>query len=776
MGRIFDARNNEPIPFANIIINGTNIGSTSDLDGNFTFSGVEPGFIKLYATAVGFENSISGEIQVTSARTAYIDIPMTPAQVQLDEVVIKANAYERNLESPLSLRKIGVQEIEKSPGANRDISRVVQSLPGVASTPAFRNDVIVRGGGPSENTYYLDDVEIPTLNHFSTQGASGGPVGIVNADFLREVDLISGAFPASRGNSLSSIIEMKMKNGNPDKLNFKGTLGASDLALTLEGPIGRKATFIFSARRSYLQFLFSALQLPFLPTYNDFQLKSRIILDTKNTLTFIGLGAIDQFKLNTGLKNPTEDQQYILDRVPVNNQWSYTIGAVYKHFAERGGHTLVASRNFLDNRQYKYLDNDDSSEENKIFDYKSTEAENKLRYEYDMMLGQFALRMGGGLNFARYTNTTQRYNFVEGVGYTDVSYNSELNMISYSLFAQLSRSFVKDRLALSFGIRTDANNYSAEMSNMLDQLSPRFSASFLITDRWSVNFSTGRYFQRPAYTTLGYSNSDGELVNKNNGVKYIYNDQLVAGLAYRLGENFEVSLEGFYKYYHDYPFSVLDSVNLASKGADYGTYGDEEVISKSEGKATGAELFMRGNITKTLNMTLSYTYVTSEFQDKNDQFIPSAWDNKHILNITVRKSFKKNWDAGAKWRFVGGAPYTPWDEYTSSFVQSWVSNSGPTLDYDAFNSLRLTSFHQLDIRVDKSYYFRKWSLTVYLDIQNLYNFKAELPDNLIRETDDQGNPIIINPDAPAEEQRFLLKSIKNETGTVLPTIGIIFEI
>jgi hypothetical protein len=776
MGRVFNAENNEPIPFANIIITGTNTGSTSDIDGNFVFTGVKPGFIKLTVSAVGYDLKISDELQVTTARTAYIDVPMNPSLVRLEEVVVKANVFERDPESPLSLRKIGVQEIEKNPGANRDISRVVQILPGVASTPAFRNDVIVRGGGPSENSFYLDDVEIPTLNHFSTQGASGGPVGIVNADFLREVDLISGAFPASRGNSLSSVLEMKMKNGNPDKLSFKGTIGASDLALTLEGPIGEKSTFIFSARRSYLQLLFSALQLPFLPTYNDFQLKNRIIFDKKNTLTFIGIGAIDQFRLNTGLKDPTEDQQFILDRVPVNEQWSYTIGAVYKHFAERGSHTLVASRNYLDNRQYKYLNNDDSSEENKTFDYKSTEAENKLRYEYDMRFGMYSVSFGSGLNYAQYSNTTLRYQFVEGVGYTDLSYSSKLDMLSYSLFAQLSRSFISDRLAVSLGIRTDANNYSPEMSNLLDQLSPRLSASFLLTERWSLNFNTGRYYQRPAYTTLGYRNSEGVLVNKENGLKYIYNDQLVGGVAYRPNNRFEVSLEGFYKHYYDYPFSVVDSVNLASKGADYGTFGDEEVVSRSEGKASGVELYARGNITDDLSIVMSYTFVRSEFQDKNDEFIPSAWDNKHLFNITVRKSFEKNWDLGAKWRYVGGAPYTPWDAETSAYVESWNANSGPVLDFDAFNTLRLGAFHQLDIRVDKSYFFPKWSLTIYLDIQNLYNFKADLPDNLIRVTDDQGNPIIVNPEAPPEQQRYQLKSIPNEAGTVLPTVGLIFEI
>ncbi|MCF8345230.1 MAG: TonB-dependent receptor, partial [Bacteroidales bacterium] len=209
VGKIYNTANNEPIPFANIVIWNTNIGSTSDLDGNFTFTGLEPGYIRLEASAVGFEKYVSEEILVTNARTANIELPMQEKQVELKTVEIRASPFIRKEESPLSLRTLSISEIERNPGGNRDISRVLQSLPGVSSTVSFRNDVIVRGGGASENSFYLDGIEIPTLNHFSTQGASGGPVGIINVDFVREVEFYSGAFPANRGNALSSIIEFE---------------------------------------------------------------------------------------------------------------------------------------------------------------------------------------------------------------------------------------------------------------------------------------------------------------------------------------------------------------------------------------------------------------------------------------------------------------------------------------------------------------------------------------------------------------------------------------
>ncbi|MFN2396283.1 MAG: carboxypeptidase-like regulatory domain-containing protein, partial [Bacteroidales bacterium] len=190
-GRVFNEKNNEPLPFTNLVIDGTNTGSTSDLDGNFLFTGLEPGFVRLRVTAVGFEDKVTEEFMVTNARAANIDIPMREKQFELEEVVVEASQFQRREESPVSLRRLGISEIERSPGSNRDISKVIQSFPGVQSTPAYRNDIIIRGGGPSESRFYLDGIEVPFINHFATQGASGGPVGILNADFIREVNYYS---------------------------------------------------------------------------------------------------------------------------------------------------------------------------------------------------------------------------------------------------------------------------------------------------------------------------------------------------------------------------------------------------------------------------------------------------------------------------------------------------------------------------------------------------------------------------------------------------------
>jgi hypothetical protein len=334
-GRIFNAKNNEPVEFATIAIFGTAIGSISDLDGNFLFTGLEPGYVELRVSSVGFETYVSEAIMVTNAKKVFMEIPLEEANVQLEEVTVKASPFRKIKESPVSLQRISIEEIEKSPGGNRDISKVIQSFPGVASTPAQRNDVIVRGGGPAENVFYLDGIEIPNINHFATQGASGGPVGIINADFLREVNLYTGAFPANKGNTMSSVIDLYQVDGNQDKLNFRGGLGASDLFVTLNGPIGDNTTFIASYRRSYLQFLFQLLELPFLPTYNDYQFKLKHRFNEKNEITLVSIGSYDINELNLEA-NETEEQQYILGYLPEDFQWSYAIGTVYKHYRQKG--------------------------------------------------------------------------------------------------------------------------------------------------------------------------------------------------------------------------------------------------------------------------------------------------------------------------------------------------------------------------------------------------------------------------------------------------------
>lgn len=771
-GRVYNQKNNEPIPFVNIIIDGNpGQGATSDIDGRYTISRVEPGYTRLVASSVGYKKFISLDFLVTNSKTTDMDIAMDEQITTLDQVEIKPSVVARNDEAPASLQILTIQEIERSPGSNRDISKVIQSLPGVASSPSFRNDIIVRGGGPGENRFYLDGVEIPYLNHFSTQGASGGPVGIINVDFIREVQLYSSAFPVNDGNALSSVMELKQIDGNREKFGGRFTLGSSDLGLTLNGPVTKNSSLIFSIRRSYLQLLFSALKLPFLPTYNDYQLKYKIDLGKRDQLSVISIGALDKNKLNTGISNPDAFQRYVLQSLPVNNQWSYVFGLVYRHFRKKGYDTWVLSRNMLNNEQIKYTNNVEVPD-SLLLKYNSEETENKLRYEGLTDLGKWKITYGAGLEYARYTNKTYQKIYL-GNQLRTLDYSSLIEMWKWGLFGNVTRTYFNERLSLSLGLRMDANNYSNRMNNMLNQISPRFAASWaFVPDKFFLNFNIGRYYQLPAYTSLGFRSNRGTLVNDSLGIKYISADHLVLGLEYQPKQNAKISLEGFYKRYRNYPFSIEDSVALASKGTNFGAVGDEPLLSISKGRAYGFEILVRDANFYKFNIIMTYTFVRSEFTNYSGQYIPSAWDNRHLINVTIGRKFKYNWEVGAKWRFAGGQPYTPWDMNKSSLVVAWDAIGRGYLDYSAFNTLRLRSFNQLDLRIDKGFYFKKWSLMFYLDIQNVLNFKAQQPDLLVNTQED--GSVIKYVDETGQE-RYELRTIPNKAGTILPAIGIMVD-
>jgi hypothetical protein len=776
-GRIYNANNNQPVQFASVAIFGTSIGSISDLDGNFIFTGLQPGYIEVRVSSVGFESYVSEAIQITNAKKVFIDVPLMEANVELEEVVIKASPFRKIKESPVSLQRISIEEIEKSPGGNRDISKVIQSYPGVAFTPAQRNDVIVRGGGPSENTFYLDGIEIPNINHFATQGASGGPAGIINADFLREVNLYTGAFPANKGNALSSVIDLYQVDGNQDKLNFRGSVGASDLALTLNGPIGEKTTYIASFRRSYLQYLFKVLELPFLPKYNDYQFKIKSKLNAKNEISLISIGSFDNNNLNLDA-NETEEQQFILGYLPESFQWSYAIGAVYKHYGENGYDTWVLSRNYLHNEANKYQDNI-MEDPYKILDYNSDEIENKFRYEHTSSYkGGLRVNYGVNLEYAKFYAKTFNKTFYDGQPVT-LNTESFLDMFTWGAFGQVSKDFLSNRLVLSFGLRADASSYNEHMTNLLNQLSPRISASYQFAPGWYLNFNIGRYTQLPAYTTMGFKNIEGILINQPE-LKYILADHIVAGVEWLPNNESKFSVEGFYKRYNNYPYSLVDSISLASKGADFNLYGNEPVKSIAEGRTYGAEFLYRNRDLFGSNLTISYTLVRSETQPTNSNlsglgWIPTTWDNIHLLNIYGFREFKRNWQLGLKWRFVGGQPYTPFDYYTSSLVEYWDVTGFPASDYNLFNQLRFEAFNQLDIRVDKEWYLKRVTINIYLDIQNILNNKTPSSTYLIQELDDNGNPIIENPEDPADLQRYRMKELFTSAGTILPTVGVIIE-
>jgi outer membrane receptor for ferrienterochelin and colicin len=691
---------------------------------------------------------------------------MEENQTELEGVTVTASPFRRDIESPVSLRIIGLQEIEKSPGANRDISRIVQSYPGVAFSPiGYRNDLIVRGGSPSENRFYLDGVEIPNINHFSTQGASGGPVGILNADLIREVNFYTGAFPTDKGNALSSVLDFKLRDGDMERNSLKATLGASEVSLASNGHLGKKTSYLVSVRQSYLQFLFDMLGLPFLPTFTDAQFKLKTRFDARNELTVLGLGGIDKMKLNT--KADDEDNEYILSYLPKIQQETFTLGAVYRHYAGAHVQSVVASHSYLNNRNTKYQQNDESDPEHLMLRLRSTEQNTQLRLENSSSFRNWKVTVGTSLDYSQYSNTTFQKVYTDRAQTFD--YHTYLGIMRWGLFGTVNYTSIDERFTASLGLRADANNYSAAMKDLSDQLSPRLSLSYQLTEHWSLSGNAGLYYQLPPYTALGFKNNNGLYANKY-ALRYMQVSQGSVGLNWRKGDTFEVSVEGFYKDYDKIPLSVADGIPLTCKGNDYGVIGNELLTSTAQGRSYGAELLLKWLVAKKLNLASSFTLFKSEYRtDKESEYIASAWDNRFIFNLRGTYNLPRHWSVGMKVSCIGGAPYTPYDADKSSLVTAWNAQGKPYYDYTRYNEERLPAFTQVDIRIDKTFYLKRCMLGFYIDLQNIAGSKLKQADVLM------STGVIKNPDAPIAEQRYVMKSLKQESGTLLPTLGITFE-
>ena len=763
-GTVINRDTRQPIEFVNVLVAGLGIGAVTDTEGRFTIEQVPPGIYALQASMLGYKTVLTPEYRVNH-RTPHIRIEMEEEETRLTEVTVTASPFQHIAESPVSLRVIGLQEIEKAPGANRDISRVVQNYPGVAFSPiGYRNDLIVRGGGPSENRFFLDGVEIPNINHFSTQGASGGPVGLIDADLIRSVKFYSGAFPANRGNALSSVLDFSLRDGDMEHNSVKATLGASEASLTSNGHWGEKTSYVVSVRQSYLQMLFKILGLPFLPAYTDAAFKVKTRFDAHNELTVLGLGGIDRMKLNLDIDG--EDAEYILSYLPKIEQETFTAGGVYRHYAGPHVQSVTLSHSYLNNRNLKYRGNDDSSEENLTLRLRSVEQETKLRVENTSRWSVWKLKFGLELNYSQYTNVTYQQVYTDAVYLFD--YHTGLDIFRWGPYASMDYTAPDERFSASLGVRADANNYSEKMKELWRQLSPRLSVSWKLTDGLYLSGHTGLYYQLPQYTALGFKGESGNYVNRH--LDYTSVSQTNAGLAWHPNETMEISAEGFYKKYRNMPLSTTDGIPLSCKGNDYGVIGNESLTSDAEGRSYGVEVMFKWLLASRLSLSSSLTVFRSEFRKRDGgEYVPSAWDNRFILNASGTYEFPKQWSVGMKVCCIGGSPYTPWDTGKSSLVMAWNAQGKAYYDYSRYNTERLPAFGQLDIRVDKMFYWKKCMFGIYLDIQNITAAKLRQPDVLM------STGQIENPSAPLAEQRYVMKFIKQESGTLLPTIGITFE-
>lgn len=752
-------------------------------DENGSFSMKTPvGRYNLETYYIGYNAYTLFNINISSGSAQVLQIDLDSQSQDFQEVVVSAGKLARatDMYTPLATQKLTSEEIKSNPGGNFDVSKVIQVLPGVAGgTTPNRNDIIVRGGGPSENVYYLDGIEIPVLNHFQTQGASGGATGILNVSFIQDVQLTSSAFNSKYDNALASTFVIKQRNGNPDKLSGNLRLSGTEFAAMLEGPLGKKTTFMASARRSYLQFLFQLLDLPIRPDYYDFQYKVNHKINSKTELNFIGLGAIDNFKLATP-KESDANNEYINRANPLIKQWNYTVGATLKRLVNDGYFTVALSRNMFFNGADRYPNNAEKTG-NKLFSLSSHETENKLRFEMNKYQKGWKYNYGIDVQYVKYDadifNTVQE-ELKDSTGtviHPAITFNSStaIHFFKFGLFGQAAKYFFNDKVLVSAGARADMNTFTKDGLNPLRTISPRLSASYLFNDKWNVSASVGSYYKLPVYTMLGYKDANDELVNRD--VKYTNSIHYTVGTQFLPRNDLRFTLEAFYKDYRDYPVSLTNGISYANIGTDFAAVGSDNFSTVGRGRVYGMEFYVQQKLIKNLFYVASATVYKSEFSGVDGKFSPSTWDYGFVVSTTFSYKFKKNWDIGLKYRIAGGQPYTPFDVGAST--ASYLATGVGSYDYAQLNTQRLPFFQQLDLRVDKKFNFKKFSLNLFVDFQNIFFYKTPyLPKFTFERTEDNtGFKTTDGQPLKSDGSNGIPLILEQRSATIVPSIGFILE-
>ena len=787
-GLVRDRLTQETLPGVTVLLEGTALGTATDATGRYRLTGIPVGSYNLRGTAVGYEPLLRANVLVNSGNGNVIDLELSAGSQALDEVTVTASRAIRvaTPETPLSVQRINTEEIRSNPGGNFDISKVLQTLPGVGGggtggTAGFRNDIIIRGGAPNENVYYLDGIEVPVINHFQTQGSAGGPAGILNVSFIEDVTVSTSAFNARYDNALSSVLQFRQREGNPDR--FQGNLrtSATEVALTTEGPLTKNTTFLASARRSYLQLLFSALDLPIRPAFWDFQFKTTTKLSPKTTLTTLGLGAIDDFSL-VAPRNSTPEKEFALRSNPKVRQWNYTVGANVRHLLGKGYFNLAVSRTQFFIQADQFQDGVVGDESRRILQARSGETENKLLADVNGTAGGWQYSYGVMGQFVQYENRffqrLRRAVFnAQGQPVSpdvDVRFQTNIDFGRFGAFGQLTRSFLDgNRLTVSAGLRTDGNTFTGDGYNLLRTLSPRLSASYALLPTLNVNASVGRYYKIPISTVLGFRDDAGTLVNRDN--RYIRSDHYVAGLEWLPGPATRFTLEGFYKKYDFYPVTRRDGISLANLGSDFGAIGNEAVTSTGRGRTYGLELFFQQKLTRKVFAVFSLTGFRSEFSGRSGRYVPSAWDSRFLLSALLGRKFNRGWEMGFKYRAAGGSPYTPFDAAVSQ--ASYLATGRGVLDFQQLNTLRLGNFQQFDYRLDKRVNWRRLSLDLFLDVQNAFVLRNPgLPDYTFqRLADNSGFATTNGQPLQPNGSNAIPTLLANNDPVVTPTIGFILE-
>ncbi len=704
-GVVLDRETQTPLIGANVLLVNTVWGATSDENGNFVIERVPVGSWSLQFRFIGYETVTKTDVIVRPNRFSEVNAVMKEMLIEREAVTVTAGYFSQSGDEGGSSVVFGREEIRRAPGSAGDVSRIMMSLPSIAKVNDQSNSLIVRGGSPMENAFYVDNIEIPNINHFPTQGASGGPIGLLNVDLIEDVQFYSGGFSSIYGNRMSSIMDIQFRQGNEKEFDGQLDLNFSGFGAVLEGPLpGRWGTWIFSARRSYLDLLVKSFDLgtSIAPVYGDLQFKSTLKLSSAHQLTFLGIWADDHNQPDH--KTALENQMQYFGAQDINQT---TVGINWRGVWGPVGFSNTSLS--MAGTSYKE-DIARSSDQAPLMNNDSREMTYTLRHVSRLRIfPRLMLEAGGELKAFRseYNNRYQDLKSPDGQSIPDLVLRNDFQNNLISSYMNLSLTLPVN-WTITGGLRYD---YQTQARKSL--LSPRLNLSWQAGPRTTLNLSWGRFYQ--ILPTLFQAQMP--MVVRFDPPRATH---AIFGFHYLLTENTRLSIETYYKTYRKLPLDSLQPANSILDEIVYG-YGffltHEHLINSGQADARGIEWTIQKKLATHFYGLMSGSISQSRYRDLTGKWRNRSYDNRFIFSIEGGYKPNSRWEFSSRWLFAGGAPYTPMD-----LIKSAQQNDA-VYDDTKINANRYPDYHSLNIRFDRRFHFKESNLVLYISVWNLYNRK-----------------------------------------------------
>lgn len=697
-GRLIDSESKLPLIGANIAVLNSPNGAATDHEGYFVINSVPAGAYSLQFNYIGYQQKIKTDVIVRPQRITYLNIELKSTTLETNAISVTAGYFSESDDEPTSVVNFSYEEIRRAPGSAGDVSRILMTLPSIAKVNDQSNNLIVRGGNPIENTFYIDNIEIANINHFPHQGASGGPIGILNVDFIEDVSFYSGGFSSIYGDKLSAIMDIDFRAGNRQHFETQLDLNFSGFGGIVEGPLfGQKGSCMLSARRSYLDFVVDVFNVgsTVAPVYGDIIGKLTYDLDAYNKLIFIGVFADDH---NSPDREVAEENY--MTHFGTQDVYQSIFGLNWRSLWGKIGYsnTSVAysqnnfSEDFYETTTAKYDIKNHSTEQ--AFKFRN------INHFVLSKINTLELGLEAKILNEDYDNWYNQSTNTLGDTVPALILKNEISATKFGGFINfVSNPF--NRITTTLGVRIDYFSFNETI-----EWSPRFSASYQLTPGTSINGSVGMYYQTLPLLLLSQNESFKGLKNPS-AIHFI------VGMENLLTESTKLTVEIYQKDYSNFPMDPKQPAIFVLDKNYFDNY--ESLLDKGKASSKGVEIMVQKKLAEDFYGLASASFFKSRYQGLDGKWRDRDYDNRVTFSVEGGYKPNSNWEFSIRWIYAGGVPYTPFD------IEKSKLNYRAVYDENRINETRYPDYHSMNLRVDKRWNFSSSNIVFYLSIWNVYN-------------------------------------------------------